>query len=307
MAPKRRDVATGTAVPPSCSRQAATTAATTATGAPTAGGNPRHLFDRDSVAARRPQHRRGIVARSIPHTVDDDAMGSAVAESDHLVSDADVAVADGHANEKTNAATPADTDEAEANDALATGDEPADNDAAHDAAHDLSVPPRAPLPHCTHSPDHKPAVRRQERGSLFARLRLGGADETVASGGAFSKGTFEALSSGYASSHGPSAAGRAHSQQLEAMSEQLQAVTACMREEQKARITAEAQLTEANEQMGGLMRHLSETERARKEEAQTLAALRGLLEQLQVENRGLKDQNEKLVQELRPLISARGA
>ena len=85
------------------------------------------------------------------------------------------------------------------------------------------------------------------------------------------------------------------------MSEQLEAVASCMRVEQQARCAAEAQLAETREQVQGLLKHLSETERARKEEAGTLAALRGLLEQIQGENRGLKEQNASLVEQCRQL------
>ena len=90
-------------------------------------------------------------------------------------------------------------------------------------------------------------------------------------------------------------------QQLDAMSEQLEAVTSCMRVEQQARVAAEAQLAEAREQMQGLLKHLNETEKARKEEAQTMSALRGLLEQIQCENQGLKEQNASLVSQCRTL------
>ena len=62
---------------------------------------------------------------------------------------------------------------------------------------------------------------------------------------------------------------------------------------------------EAREQCQGLLRHLTETERVRKEEAQSMAHLRKLLEQLQAENKGLKSKNEQLASQLRPLLSAR--
>ena len=127
----------------------------------------------------------------------------------------------------------------------------------------------------------KPVVRRQERGSLFARLRLGGGSPEP-------------------KPPTPDMVGQMN-QQLEAMSEQLEAVTSCMRVEQQARCAAESQLAETREQVQGLLKHLSETEKARKEEASTLAALRGLLEQIQVENTGLKEQNASLVSECRTL------
>ena len=90
-------------------------------------------------------------------------------------------------------------------------------------------------------------------------------------------------------------------QQLEAMSEQLEAVASCMRVEQQARCAAEEQLAETRTQVQGLLQHLNETEKARKEEAQTLSALRGLLEQIQRENQGLKEQNASLVAQCRQL------
>ena len=99
----------------------------------------------------------------------------------------------------------------------------------------------------------------------------------------------------------------AQAQQLDAMSEQLQAVTSCMRDEQQARCAAETELASAREQVQSLLRHLSETERVRKEEAGTLAGLRGLLEQLQGENRGLKEQNARLVDQCRTLMEAQHA
>lgn len=124
-------------------------------------------------------------------------------------------------------------------------------------------------------------VIRQERGSLFSRLRLGGGSPEAAAAPA--RPTSQQL------------------QQLDAMSEQLEAVTSCMRVEQQARVAAEAQLAEAREQMQGLLKHLNETEKARKEEAQTMSALRGLLEQIQCENQGLKEQNASLVSQCRTL------
>ena len=45
----------------------------------------------------------------------------------------------------------------------------------------------------------------------------------------------------------------------------------------------------------------SATEAARKEDAQALVALRGLLEQIQGENTGLKEQNAQLVEQCRTL------
>ena len=163
------------------------------------------------------------------------------------------------------------------------------------------------------------AVRRQERGSLFARLRLGGEPSRRESnspkplGG--TPGGVQVF--GHYGSRGSSAHGSAlamggitaqrsgGSQQLDAMTEQLEAVTACMRDEQQARVAAEAELVGVREQLSQVMRHLGETERKRKEEASTLAALRGLLEQLQGENSGLKEQNNHLVAQLRPFVSAR--
>ena len=106
-------------------------------------------------------------------------------------------------------------------------------------------------------------------------------------------------------SHGNNGDGMQSQQALEAMSEQLESITACMKVEQQARCQAEAELQEAREQCQGLLRHLTETERVRKEEAQSMAHLRKLLEQLQAENKGLKSKNEQLASQLRPLLSAR--
>jgi len=130
----------------------------------------------------------------------------------------------------------------------------------------------------------KPAVRRQDRGSLFARLRLGGAPED-GTGGASDRPSADRIP-----------------QQLQAMSEQLEAVTSVMKVEQQARVAAEAQLEETREQVQGLLKHLHEMEKARREEASTLGALRGLLNQLQGENAGLKEQNANLVAQCRSFM-----
>ena len=53
-----------------------------------------------------------------------------------------------------------------------------------------------------------------------------------------------------------------------------------------------------------MRRQMGETERARQEEARVLTALRGLLEQIQSENKGLKQQNASLLAQLRPLLGA---
>ena len=98
-------------------------------------------------------------------------------------------------------------------------------------------------------------------------------------------------------------------QQLEAMSEQLEAVTQCMKVEQQARVAAETSLAEAREQAAGLLQHLHEMEKARREEAgekgrteEELAALRGLLGQIQQENAGLKEANANLLGQCRSLM-----
>lgn len=146
--------------------------------------------------------------------------------------------------------------------------------------------------------DRKSGARRVERGSLFARLRLGSAqrqeDEEASTEpiGSEPNGSEQQLDQS------------APVQQLEAMSEQLEAVTACMRVEQQARCAAEAELEDMREQVGGLRKHLAETERVRKEEACTLSGLRGLLEQLQRENAVLKEQNASLVGQCRSFMAA---
>jgi len=146
----------------------------------------------------------------------------------------------------------------------------------------------------------KPAVRRQERGSLFARLRLGGGESTSASSSAGeSDGAHEAEQQWQPSVPDMS---RAMPQQMEAMSEQLEAVTSCMRVEQQARVAAEGKLNEARAQVQGLLEHLEEVEKARSEEGATLAALRGLLSQIQGENAGLKEQNASLLSQCRSLM-----
>ena len=174
------------------------------------------------------------------------------------------------------------------------------------------------------APEEKkqPAVKAKaaERGSLFARLRLGGDStrrkSTSPPGGSSSNGgntpppggmqVFgKGKHGGMMTSHGNNGDGMQSQQALEAMSEQLESITACMKVEQQARCQAEAELQEAREQCQGLLRHLTETERVRKEEAQSMAHLRKLLEQLQAENKGLKSKNEQLASQLRPLLSAR--
>jgi hypothetical protein len=125
----------------------------------------------------------------------------------------------------------------------------------------------------------RPKARQHARGSLFSRLLLGGDGSSSAK-----------------------VQQQSQQQGLEAMSEQLEAVTSCMRDEQQARCAAEAELASVREQLQSLLRHLSETERVRKEEAGTLAGMRGLLEQLQRENRGLKEQNASLVEQCRTLM-----
>ena len=86
------------------------------------------------------------------------------------------------------------------------------------------------------------------------------------------------------------------------MAEQLEAVTACMKVEQQARVAAEGQLEQTREQVQGLLAHLHEMEKARCDEASTLTALRNLLAQIQAENAGLKDQNASLAGQCRSLM-----
>jgi uncharacterized protein involved in exopolysaccharide biosynthesis len=132
----------------------------------------------------------------------------------------------------------------------------------------------------------KPAVRRQERGSLFSRRLFGGPDpelEPTAS-------TTPTLSSDQC-------------QQLEALSGQLEEVTSCMKVEMQARVAAEKQLEETRGQVQGLLQHLHEMETTRREEASTLVALRGLLAQIQSENASLKEQNASLSGQCRSLMA----
>ena len=136
---------------------------------------------------------------------------------------------------------------------------------------------------------HKPSARR-ERGSLFSRLRLGGGGEEAGEEAAV------------AARNDGGADGSMVPQQLEAMSDQLEAVTACMKVEQQARVAAETQLLAAREQVQGLLKHLNEMEKVRRDEADTLSALRGLLGQIQSENAGLKEQNANLVAQCRSLM-----
>jgi len=133
--------------------------------------------------------------------------------------------------------------------------------------------------------ERKPAVRRQERGSLFSRMHFGG-------------GSSSAEAPAPAAAPPPPAQ---HELNMEAMSEQLAAVTSCMQTEMQARVAAEAQLEGTREQVQGLLKHLHEMETVRQEEAATLAALRGLLAQIQGENAGLKEQNAALLGQCRSL------
>ena len=162
-----------------------------------------------------------------------------------------------------------------------------------DAAEGCASQASAPLAKTEGEKPPPKAVARRERGSLFSRLRLGGGDEEARE---------EASAAGAAS-----VPGSGHGQQLEAMSEQLEAVTSCMKDEQRARIAAEAELEASREQVRGLLKHLADLEKVRKGEAETLAALRGLLGQLQTENSGLKDQNAELVAQCRTLMGSGGS
>ena len=164
----------------------------------------------------------------------------------------------------------------------------------------------------------KPVVRRVERGSLFARLRLGGQrspeqshdaaeaedakEQTSAADGPEAAQQSASLFGG--GFFGGGAEGTGAQQQLEAMSEQLEAVTACMRVEQQARCAAETQLEEAREQLQSVLKHLASVEAIRKEEASTLSGLRGLLGQLQSENDRLKEQNGSLVAQCRSYVAS---
>lgn len=316
-ASKSRDAPTG--LPAGSPVQAAPIA--TSASASLGGGGARLLFDRQPYRASdtslaSPRHpppsaakpaRRGIIAKSLPiEEPPPEAEVEAEAASEEEEHDEE------------------DVDE----NAVATGD--ADEPLATTSADEDAAAP--PLPISPQKGSKVPAARRKERGSLFARLRLGEVASPEPSykqpagspakatpggmqvfgnfGGGFSGGGgLTGLFGGNADKgHGAAAygAGSTAQQQLEAMSEQLEAVTACMCEEQRARMRAESDLRESREAHEGLVRQLGETERMRREEATTLAALRGLLEQIQGENHGLKDQNATLLRELRPLVSARG-
>ena len=122
-----------------------------------------------------------------------------------------------------------------------------------------------------------PAVKQQVGGSLFSRLRMAGSDRDEVVG---------------------QSEGKLEGQRLEAMSEQLDAVTTCMRSEQQARVESERKAVQLRERVRQL-------EAERDEEKSAHASLRGLLVQLQAENTGLKDQNEQLAQDCRALLSHR--
>ena len=91
-------------------------------------------------------------------------------------------------------------------------------------------------------------------------------------------------------------------QRLEAMSEQLGAVTACMRSEQQARCEAEAELARVKEMLEGACRELKRVEDERDAEKVQSTSLRGLLVKLQAENKGLKETNSQLAQDCRALL-----
>ena len=160
---------------------------------------------------------------------------------------------------------------------------------ADDASGGEVVAVRPPADGASGDDDASKRQCRHERGSLFSRLRLGGGDSPQGSPAAAKRGD------------------TAQMQQLEAVTGQLEAVTSCVREEQQARCRAEAELESAREQIQSLLRHLSETERVRKEEATTLAGMRGLLSQLEGENKGLKEQNASLVEQCRRLMEGQTA
>ena len=85
------------------------------------------------------------------------------------------------------------------------------------------------------------------------------------------------------------------------MTEQLEAVTSCMRAEQHARVAAEEKLAAAEAASAAMVTQLGALHRARADSDATLANMQSLLSQLQKENTGLKSQNTALAAELRQM------